>query len=403
MEVVVVNDSSSKLAVKDAILVRSGIYNYSKEEVLGWGITPSKDKPFYREYRPAGVLISARDKFNMVPVTKNHPFDDVDEKNFHTFASGVTGGPIDAVALEDGEIALKGQIAFFTRDAFDFYSEGNRETSPGFEKVVHAVDNADEVGYDFVLKEIKSVNHMAIVPKGRGGSKVRVMDKAITIGKTFEGGIGMDKTKKVRTGILGILGFVKAKDENFKFSTVLLDSVAKVHTLDKAGLEKEVAGVMDHISNIGDSEAKEILVGMVSDCYKHPVEVIAQREKVAVKIDELYAKCCDADSAIIQKILDSADDKETKDEKDDKAGKDDKKDKEDKPVDAKDMAALIDAAVQKAVTTVADSYNSKIEAAVNKALGLEEKKTPEKTQGADVPINTLDSAAVAEDLSWMFR
>jgi hypothetical protein len=219
-------DESSKLAEKEAVLARSGIYIYSRDEVLKWGIVPKQTKLFYSEYRPAGVLIKAKDMFNMVPVTREHPPEDITDANFHKYASGTTGGPIEIVALADGEIALKGQIGFFTRDAFDFYMAGNKETSPGFAKLVHEVKNADELGYDFVVSEIRSVNHMAVVPKGRGGTNVRVMDAAAVVDKEI-GGIKM--AGKVKGGILEFLGIVKARDENFKFSEALLGSVAKVH------------------------------------------------------------------------------------------------------------------------------------------------------------------------------
>jgi hypothetical protein len=399
---VAVNDESAQLAVKDAVLARSGIHIYSRDEVLAWGHKPKQDKPFYREYRPAGVMIEAKDKFNMVPVAKLHPATDITESNFHTFTSGVTGGPIEAVRLENGEVGLKGKIAFFTRDAFDFYGEGNRETSAGFQKVVREVSNSDELGYDFVLKEITKVNHIAIVPQGRGGVGVRVMDAAASIDK----GIGGNTMGgKIRGGILERLGIVKAKDENFKFSTVLLESVAKVHSLDAAALEKEVATVMGHVNVFGDNESKEVLVGMVTDCYKHPVEVIAAKDKVAVKVDELYVACRDADSAVVKRILDSAsvgDKKDGEDDKEDDKGESAKADAKDAA--PKDLSAVIDEAVQKAVqnavVAVTDSFEAKIEANVKKALGLEGEKGKPAT--GQVLTDATDSAAV-EDASFLVR
>jgi hypothetical protein len=401
---VAVQDKSSKLDEKTAILCRSGIYIYSRDEVLAWGVKPKQDKPYYREYRPAGVLVEAKDKFNMVPVTNLHPASDVDDANFHALVSGVTGGPIEVVALDDGEIGLKGRVAFFTRDSYDAFNAGTKETSAGIEKVVREVSGDDDAGYDFVVEQIKSVNHMAVVPRGRGGVNVRVMDNAAIIDR----GIGGTKMAgKMKGGILEFLGIVKAKDENFKFSSALLEGVAKVHSLDEAGLEKEITGLMAHVNTLGDSEAKEVLVGLVCDCFKHPVEVIAAKEKVAAKVDELYVACRDADSAVVQRILDAepAEKKEGAGE-----GKDEDKDKDKdgkkKPVNAKDskppdIEAIIESAVQKAVVSATDSFEAKIDAQVKKALGLDAEQKPGDRRPAG-SIST-DDAAPGEDVSFLVR
>jgi len=394
------NDESAQLAVKDAVFARSGLHIYSRDEVLAWGYKPKADKPFYREYRPAGVMIAAKDMFSMVPVAKLHPEADICAANFHAFASGVTGGPIEAVPLEGGEVGLKGKIAFFTQDAFDFYNSGNRETSAGFKKIIVEVSNSDELGYDFVLKEVLKVNHVAIVPKGRGGAEVRVMDAEASISKHI-GGNGM--AGKIRGGILERLGIIKAKDENFKFSTALLESVAKVHTLDAAALDKEMAAVMGRVNALGDSESKEVLVGLVTDCYKHPVEVIAARDKVAAKLDELYVACCDADSAVVQRILDSA----SAGGKDKDGKKADGKPAESKDAEPENIEAVIDAAVQKAVqkgiVAATDSFEAKIDASVRKALGLDgEKPAAGKPVAADA-ADAANGGVTVEDASFLVR
>ena len=258
-------DESAQLAVKDAVLARSGIYLYSRADVMQMGLNPKADKPVYREYRPAGVLVEAKDKFALVPVTKDHPPVDITADNYHEYASGVTGGPVEIVPLPDGEIGLKGKIAFFTRSAYDYYMSGSRETSAGYAKKIVYSDNPDKDGFDWILTGITSVNHEAVLPQGRGGSEVRVMDKAAEINSN--GGIGM--ATKAKGGFLAFLGIGKTKNE--KFSEVLLGSVAKVRSLDAAGVEKEVTAVMAHVNILGDSEAKEVLVGAVTDCFKNPV------------------------------------------------------------------------------------------------------------------------------------
>jgi hypothetical protein len=364
------------LTVKDVVLARSGIYVYSRDEILARGITPKTDKPFYREYRPAGVLLAAKDKFNLVPVTKEHPAVDVDSGNFSALASGVTGGPIEAVSRDDGEIELRGKLAFFTNDVFDYYQAGNVETSAGYISKSEVVDNADQVGYDLILRGIEDINHLAVVSRGRGGGDVRVLDSEGLINQSF-GGAGMGKGS-----ILSFLGIGKPKDSTFVLSKVVLDSVAKVGTLDPAGLEKEIKGIVaDHIAPLGDSESKDLLIGAVSDSFKHPVEVLAKKDTVAKVIDKLYLQCRDADEKAAKAILDGVADAETDEEKKAKEAAEKKKADEEAAkksgsgtAPAKDTAVLIEEAVAKGITAglagVTDSIKALVDKTVADALGI---------------------------------
>lgn len=198
---------------------------------------------------------------------------------------------------------------------------------------------------------------------------------------------------KVRSGFLSFLGIGKQKDSGFKFSAVLMDSVAKVHSLDAAGVEQEVTGVMEHVAALGDSEARDLLAGAVADCFKHPVEVMAQRDAVSKKIDELYEKCRAEDSDAVKRILgNGADDPEkpAEQEKNAAASK-----------DSADAKALIDAAVEKAVNEMLGSLDSKIEAAVKESLGMG------SDDAARVDARHVDTAGmesvIQEDASYLVR
>jgi hypothetical protein len=385
-------DSSPQLAVKDTVFARSGVYLYSRDEVASWGIKPKEYKPFYRLYRPAGALVAAKDKFALVPFCKEHPPVDVTPENFHTYASGVTGGPIEAVTLDDGEIGLKGSVAFFTQDAYDFYMTGNKEVSVGYTHRLREVRDAGKAGYDLIMESIESVNHACVVTRGRGGANVRVLDSVQT-GAKNTGGV------KMRKGFLAALGIGRAKDEKFKLSQVLFDSVVKVGALDQAGIDAEVAGVMAHVNALGDSEAKELLVGAVTDCFKYPVEVVAQKEKVGGKIDGLYDKCRAADAEAVQRILDedgSGDDVDTDKKKDKGAAAA-------KDAAPKNLDEAIDAAVQKAVAATKDGFEAKIDASVRKALGLAEGGTKKPAEGVPASGRAADSAGGVEDASYLLR
>ena len=73
-----ISDSEAKpfIEQKDVILCRSGIQIYHKSELASF-ITednkPPVEKEWYKEYRPANVIVRAQDLFKSLPVTKEHP------------------------------------------------------------------------------------------------------------------------------------------------------------------------------------------------------------------------------------------------------------------------------------------------------------------------------------------
>ena len=168
------SEASPFIEQKDVILCRSGIQLYSAKELEAW-ITednqPPKLKNIYKEYRPANVIVKAKDLFKSLPVTKEHPEVWVNPDNWKELAGGVLDKEVEVVALDgesEGEIGLKSNITFFTNELHDYYLH-NKEVSVGYICKKHFVDNPDEVGYDILLDEIVEVNHLAITRAGRGG------------------------------------------------------------------------------------------------------------------------------------------------------------------------------------------------------------------------------------------
>jgi hypothetical protein len=170
--------------------------------------------------------------------------------------------------------------------------------------------------------------------------------------------------------VLSFLGIGK-KDAEFKLSKVVLDSVAKVGTLDAEALKAEVSSVMGHISPLGEGSAKDMLVSAVKDSFNHPVEVTAKKDEVAKVIDGLFAKCTADDEAAAKAVLDAFDEKKEEKKEEDEKDEDGKK-KEKKEV--KDTAVLIEEAIQKSLAGVTDSLkkdlSSMVDATVKEALGL---------------------------------
>ena len=119
--------ASPFITQKDVILCRSGIQLYHKSEVASF-ITednkPPVEKEWYKEYRPANVIVKAKDLFKSLPVTKEHPDVWVDSKNWKELAGGTLDKEIDVVALEgeaEGEIGLKSNITFYTDELYNYY------------------------------------------------------------------------------------------------------------------------------------------------------------------------------------------------------------------------------------------------------------------------------------------
>ncbi len=275
--------ASPFITQKDVILCRSGIQLYHKSEVASF-ITednkPPVEKEWYKEYRPANVIVKAKDLFKSLPVTKEHPDVWVDSTNFNELAGGTLDKEIDVVALEgeaEGEIGLKSNITFYTDELYNYYLN-NKEVSVGYTCKKHFVDNPDEVGYDIELDEITEVNHLAITKKGRGGSEVAVIDSII-------GGI-----RPMRTGIFAFLKSKKqaVNDSNFSFGKTVLEAVKNSKGTTEEELSKEMKGVLDSVSILKDCEAKTKLVDVVKDCFDNKEMALADEAELTATLDSMW-------------------------------------------------------------------------------------------------------------------
>jgi hypothetical protein len=309
------------------------------------------------------------------------------------------GDSIEVVTLDGGNIGLKGRVAFYTKDVADYFEQGNKETSAQYRMELAQSSDPARDGYDFVMTDILSVNSLAITARGRGGSGVCVLDSAAVRNKGVFGG------SKMRSGFLSFLGIGKSRDAGFRFSDVLFGGIARVKTLDAAGIEKEVGEVMSHVVALGDSEAKELLTGAVADCFKNADAVLSRRDEVAKRVDELYGTCRDADTEAVKRILEGTaavgdEDAEAKKKKEEEEAAKAKKEKENEGHTKDSIEAVITAAVDKAFAGYGEGLDAKVDAAVKKALGLDEKAGGKKPamDAAKLPGSTGD-----EDASYLVK
>lgn len=338
--------ASPFITQKDVILCRSGIQLYHKSEVASF-ITednkPPVEKEWYKEYRPANVIVKAKDLFKSLPVTQEHPDVWVDSKNFKELAGGTLDKEIEVVALEgeaEGEIGLKSNITFYTDELYNYYLN-NKEVSVGYTCKKHFVDNPDEVGYDIELDEITEVNHLAITKRGRGGSEVAVIDSII-------GGM-----RPMRTGIFAFLKSKKqaVNDSNFSFGKTVLEAVKNSKGTTEEELAGEMKGVLDSMSILKDCEAKTKLTDVVKDCFDNKEMALADEAELTATLDSMWIDIHSDSLGEIAKafaklgkkpeteagVKDSEEkDKEDEDKNEDSADKEGKEGKEDENKDSKD-------------------------------------------------------------------
>ena len=175
--------------LKNIRIAVSGIYDYALEEIPTLRIpmpghgAPEwvEEKRLYQVYRPPLVLAAACDKFKMLPLTHHHPKVPVDGQNFRDLALGYTGeNPSVDYVKEKNEVGIRSTLMMYDDEALQAYENGEIQLSPGYVAVFEwqKGETPDGKPYDIIMKEITDVNHLALLPAGRGGEFAVVLDQA---------------------------------------------------------------------------------------------------------------------------------------------------------------------------------------------------------------------------------
>lgn len=183
--------------LKDIRIAVSGIYQYAFEEIPslqlplpGHGAPEGVEvKKVYNVYRPATVLGAACDLFKMLPLTHHHPRVPVDGQNFRDLTIGYTGENPRVDFLENkNEVGIRSNVLLYDDEALDAYDRGEIQLSPGYVADFEWQSGTAPDGqpYDIIMKRIKSVNHLALLPAGRGGPDAVVLDQAARSPSIFE-------------------------------------------------------------------------------------------------------------------------------------------------------------------------------------------------------------------------
>ncbi|WP_122593269.1 DUF2213 domain-containing protein [Pseudomonas viridiflava] len=147
---------------------RTGIQQYLGAEV------GRPDLAVVNVYRDQAEVFSKRSlqTFSKIPVTNDHPGQPVTSDNWKEVAVGTTGDDV----LRDGEY-LKIGLKITDASAVKAVNDGKRELSVGYSCVLVWEDGIAPDGTLYQAKQTEiTADHVAIVQRGRAGTKARIGD-----------------------------------------------------------------------------------------------------------------------------------------------------------------------------------------------------------------------------------
>tara|TARA_R100000306_G_scaffold62073_2_gene66904 strand:+ start:1155 stop:2306 length:1152 start_codon:yes stop_codon:yes gene_type:complete len=240
------------------------------------------DREIVRVYRPE-VEVFARDAiatYARKPITIGHPAQGVTDATW----KGLAVGEIDRDVMRDGEFV---SVPLLFRDATAIAlmqdAAGPKELSMGYEAKIEMQDGVTPDGqpFDAVMSDFK-MNHVAVVPRARGGAELRIGDSA-----------------DARWGASPIIHDGKdtiMADAN-QTRTVLIDGLSVVTTDAGAqALEKLQGQIADGKSALTDAETKHA---------KEIADKDAELAKANAAKDAAEAKVL-SDAQIDQRVADRA-------------------------------------------------------------------------------------------------
>jgi len=158
-----------------ARISRDGIQEYFAIE-FGDAFSDREWDDIIKVYRPADEVFDPASlaSFERLPVTDDHPYEDVTATNWKEHAVGYTEGS----ASRDGSYVKTGLLVT-DAGAVNAIQRGKRELSCGYTfeaEIVSGVTDGGEA-YDMIARKIRG-NHVAIVDAARCGPGCRAGDRA---------------------------------------------------------------------------------------------------------------------------------------------------------------------------------------------------------------------------------
>lgn len=149
----------------DAVIAKTGPLPYTRGEL---GMKGGQPNDIVKINRSREVLEKALPTMIGAPITIDHPtaFIGTGDSTSHVVGSVASIPTI----TDDGKV--KAKVRVYDADAIRMIESGQDQLSPGFNFVMQNLDDSKGTADIAAM----SVNHVAIVPKGRAGEAVRIMD-----------------------------------------------------------------------------------------------------------------------------------------------------------------------------------------------------------------------------------
>jgi hypothetical protein len=253
--------------VADARIARTGVQSYLGSEV------GKPDMSVVKVYRPGSEVFSDDTMKSAAhrPVTNDHPPELVTSDNWKKYSVGQTG---DEIAGEG--IFIRVPLMVSDEAAIKDIEAGKQELSAGYTCDLDFTAGQTPTGeaYDAIQKNIR-INHIAVVQRGRAGSKVRIGDGVAAWGVSpFTLEDEQKGTRSMTNRTLMVDGL----------SVELSDKDAQIvqRTLD--GLSKQIADINAKMATADAEHAKAIAAKDV-ELAKKDAEIDGLKSKVVSDAD----------------------------------------------------------------------------------------------------------------------
>jgi uncharacterized protein len=255
---------------------RIGIQEYLASEL---GLTDRNPNDIVKVMRPSESVFDAEslESYDGADVTNDHPSELV---NPTTFKNTVVG-TVRTVGVQDGE-HVKAELIIKDADAIRAVESGKVQLSAGYTAVYdEAPEGAD---YDFIQREIR-INHVAIVPRGRGGSHVKIFD-------SNNSGVKLMKKVTLDSG-----KSVEVQDE--ATATLLTDTFDR---LTKRAMDAESkADKMEAEKDAKDEELEEMKKVSSDEAIKQRIESVTRAALDAKRVAGKEFTCDSLDEVAIKR------------------------------------------------------------------------------------------------------
>lgn len=237
-------------------IARSGVQYYHRNELPKLGLT-SIPREFahlrvFGVYRPSFIVEKCAPMFKGAPVIVGHErwLEDANDPAI----IGRVGDEI-SVKVKNNETTLFSKLKFSDTS----YDEEKSELSPGY--WAHCSWNPgvspDGIEYQIISGEITSVNHLALVPKARGGDGIRILD----------GGACMKK-RQILSGLLHTVRKLVSginDDDRGAFRNTIDDMIKNRVEWTDEEMAEHCTTLLALTDDLPDSEEKEKLLRFIAD------------------------------------------------------------------------------------------------------------------------------------------